>query len=90
MKTSFEPGTFLHYHAHEFQTRLAEIEIPGVPDASWDRRAAYMLWLAEGGDGPIGIPELPKRTVDATYRVTTKSLPKPETKQRRSDYDDLI
>lgn len=88
--TSYRPGSFLHFHANEFQDRLEEVEIPGMVGASWDRRAAYLLWLAEGNDGPIGIPPLPKKTIETTYRAAKPALPKPETKQRRLDYDDLI
>ena len=39
---------FLEFFAKEFQERLEGIEIPGMEGASWDRRAAYLLWLAEG------------------------------------------
>lgn len=78
MKTSYKPGTFLHFHEDEFQRRLDEIEIPGIPDASWDRRAAYLLWLAEDHDGPIGMPELPKKTISTAYR------------EKRVRHDDLI
>lgn len=36
---------FLHFFATQFQRELNEVIIPGMPGASWDRKAAYLLWL---------------------------------------------
>ncbi|MCW4115637.1 hypothetical protein NPA31_011750 [Aurantimonas sp. MSK8Z-1] len=38
---------FLAFFAGAFQRRLSSTEIPGLPGASWDRKAAWLLWSAE-------------------------------------------
>ena len=40
---------FLRFFEDEFQRRLEEVRVPGMPDASWDRKAAWLLWRAERG-----------------------------------------
>ena len=30
----------------EWDRLLASVQVPGTPDASWDRRAAWLLWTA--------------------------------------------
>jgi hypothetical protein len=37
---------FVKFFGGEFQRELAAVEIPGMADASWDRKAAWLLWLA--------------------------------------------
>lgn len=34
----------------EWQRRLDRVTIPDMRDASWDRKAAYLLWKAEKHD----------------------------------------
>jgi hypothetical protein len=42
---------FEKFHAAH-SAHLAAIDIPFMPDASWDRKAAYVLWTAtDGGNG---------------------------------------
>lgn len=38
---------FEKFFAGEFQRRLEQTTVPGMADASWDRKAAWLLWLAE-------------------------------------------
>ena len=40
---------FAKFFAEEFPILLDTTEIPGSPGASWDRRAAYLLWTAGRG-----------------------------------------
>lgn len=44
----YEAGTFLNFYHGEFDRELLAVEIPGMSGASWDRRAAWLLWLARG------------------------------------------
>lgn len=39
---------FLTFFAGEFTERLRAASVPGMETASWDRRAAWLLWCAEG------------------------------------------
>lgn len=41
---------FTAFFADEFSERLRQTVIPGMPyqEVSWDRRAAWLLWVAEG------------------------------------------
>lgn len=43
----------------EFQKELAAVEIPGMPDASWDRKAAWLL-LAERRHHPAHTEPAPQ------------------------------
>lgn len=43
---------FLAFFAGEFQDRLKAAQVPGMETASWDRRAAWLLWQAEGRAAP--------------------------------------
>ncbi len=38
---------FEKFFAGEFQQRLAAANVPDMTDASWDRRAAWLLYVAE-------------------------------------------
>lgn len=35
---------FLKFFADGFQRELEAVAIPGMADASWDRKAAWLLW----------------------------------------------
>lgn len=35
---------FVSFFADEWQELLDRVKIPGMPDASWDRKAAYLFW----------------------------------------------
>ncbi len=50
---------FTAFFAGEFQSRLDRVDIPGLPGASWDRRAAFLLWLAEGNTPSASEPAPP-------------------------------
>lgn len=39
---------FLAFFAGEWEQRLRAAQVPGMETASWDRRAAWLLWQAEG------------------------------------------
>lgn len=47
----------------DFQHKLQAATVPNVPSASWDRKAAYLLWLAYG-NVPIKLewPPIPDAT----------------------------
>lgn len=38
---------FEKFFADEFQRRLDAATVPNMADPSWDRRAAWLLWVAE-------------------------------------------
>ncbi|QDP64129.1 MAG: hypothetical protein Unbinned2301contig1004_55 [Prokaryotic dsDNA virus sp.] len=38
---------FIRFFDGDWAKRLAAVEIPGMPHASWDRKAAWLLWTAE-------------------------------------------
>lgn len=40
------PCGFADFFAGPWQRLLEGTEIPGMAGASWDRKAAYLLWLA--------------------------------------------
>lgn len=47
---------FLAFFAGPFQDALRRVEIPGVETASWDRKAAWLLWLAtDEGRSPLPV-----------------------------------
>lgn len=37
---------FENFFAKDFSKALDETEIPGMPGSSWDRKAAWLLWVA--------------------------------------------
>ena len=37
---------FVRFFGVEFQRELDATQIPGMPDASWDRKAAWLLWCS--------------------------------------------
>lgn len=39
-------AAFIAFFAGPFQRQLEAVEIPGMAGASWDRKAAYLLWVA--------------------------------------------
>lgn len=43
-------AAFLRFFAGPWQAALDRIEIPGMPGASWDRKAAYLLYATHNGD----------------------------------------
>ncbi len=47
-------AAFLDYFAKDFQRALDKAEIPGMSDASWDRKAAWLLWNAKGCPAATG------------------------------------
>lgn len=51
--------TFTEFFAGDFQRELEACTIPGMDTPSWDRRAAYLLWLARGNK-PIVAPKRPR------------------------------
>jgi hypothetical protein len=38
---------FVKWFGGDFQRRLEATVVPGMADASWDRKAAWLLWCAE-------------------------------------------
>ena len=56
---------FAAFFAGPFQHAMERVEIPDFVTASWDRKAAYLLWLAtDKGQKPLPIaaPEPPSET----------------------------
>ncbi len=37
---------FTAFFEGAYQRALDTVQVPGEPDASWDRKSAYLLWLA--------------------------------------------
>lgn len=44
--TPAELAAFTAFFEGDFDRALRAVEIPGLETASWDRRAAYLLWQA--------------------------------------------
>jgi len=63
LRDDYTVGTFLNFYHGDWQDRLDAVAIPHMEGASWDRRAAYLLWLEMGGE--------PNQTVEASS-VRTK------------------
>ena len=58
-------AAFLAFFAGPFQRALEQTEIPGLPKASWDRKAAYLLWTAtKSGEGVLPPPPVSDLTTD--------------------------
>ena len=49
---------FLTFFDTAFRRRVETAEIPGLPNASWDRKAAWLLWLAERDERPAPLSEV--------------------------------
>jgi hypothetical protein len=58
---------FEKFFAEDFQRLLERTSIPGMGEASWDRRAAWLLWRAMHQQ-PLPTIEMAK--VDGVYRDT--------------------
>ena len=52
---------FVTFFADEWQKLLETTQVPGMPDASWDRRAAWLLWCARKPPASLlpPVPALP-------------------------------
>lgn len=37
---------FPQFFAGDWQRLLETVQVPGMPDASWDRKAAWLYWCA--------------------------------------------
>lgn len=44
----FGATEFLRFYHGEWQEMLEAVEVPDMPDCSWDRKAAYLFWAGEG------------------------------------------
>ncbi len=51
-----ERDDFLRWFADEFQKELAGVQVPALPDASWDRKAAWLLWRERRKAKPEPLP----------------------------------
>jgi hypothetical protein len=49
---------FIKFFGGEFQRVLAATEIPGMADASWDRKAAWLLWSERRRDAKPSPPAI--------------------------------
>ncbi len=58
--TSPDPA-FVRFFDVEFQRELDVTQIPGMADASWDRKAAWLLWCARKREPT---PQPPKSVFD--------------------------
>jgi len=56
---AFDLDRFRRFFASDFDRLLMAVEIPDMADASWDRKAAYLLWLAT--DDGRNLPKVPER-----------------------------
>lgn len=61
-------AAFLKFFATDFQQMLERVEIPGLAQASWDRKAAYLLWCATKppGGGLVLAPSEPPTPPEPT------------------------
>lgn len=58
------PPGFTAFFDGPFAEALRAVEIPGAPTASWDRRAAWLLWL-NTDEGRAFVPPSSTLTKDA-------------------------
>lgn len=57
---------FVDFFHNEWKDRHEAVQVPGMPFASWDRKAAWLLWVAEGRALPAtDMPEPTATTSDA-------------------------
>lgn len=54
---------FLAFFAGPFQDALHRVEIPGLDTASWDRKAAWLLWI-NTDEGRAFVPPSSEMTTD--------------------------
>jgi len=52
-------AAFIAFFAGPFQRLLETTEIPGMTGASWDRKAAFLLWQATNQGRTLQAPSLP-------------------------------
>lgn len=66
---------FTAYFAGPWQKLLGAVEIPGMAGASWDRKAAYLLWVAtDGGKGVSLLPPVSDLTTDKPDEPTSGGI----------------
>jgi hypothetical protein len=56
-------AAFLDFFAGQWQRLLETTEIPGLAGASWDRKAAYLLWQATDKGKALNAPSPPSAPV---------------------------
>lgn len=57
------PADFLTFFETTFAEAMRATEIPGLNGASWDRKAAWLLWI-NTDEGRAFVPPLSKMTTD--------------------------
>lgn len=75
LENLYPAGSFLNFFHGAWDRELSNVEIPGMDGASWDRKAAYLLWKQRGGT-EIGLNDVPKTI--------------PETPAASSGFEDLL
>lgn len=55
-------AAFLDFFAGQWQRLLETTEIPGLADASWDRKAAFLLWQATNKGKALDAPSPSRKT----------------------------
>lgn len=59
---------FLQWFATTWKDRHGAVTVPGLPYASWDRKAAYLLWIAEGhAPSAVATPAPPTTTTQDLF-----------------------
>ena len=54
-------AAFVEFFAGPWQRQLEAVEIPGMPGASWDRKAAFLLWQATDKGKALRAPSPPSQ-----------------------------
>lgn len=57
------PADFLRFFETTFAEALRATEIPGLDGASWDRKAAWLLWI-NTDEGRAFVPPLSEMPID--------------------------
>ena len=83
LRDSYQPGAFLHFYHGDWDDKLSSISIPHMEGASWDRRAAYLLWLEKGGEPNTS-------TEDQFPKVHTRRRPTPQIAPPEDDFGGLV
>lgn len=81
LAAAYAPGSFLQFYHGDWTKQLDTVQIPGMEDASWDRKAAWLLWLALGN---------PPDTVSAERSLLKPNLDAKARAAVEGEFDDIL
>lgn len=87
LRDLYRPDTFMNFYHGEWDDILHTVQIPSMEGASWDRRAAYLLWTERGGAPNLSVEDsfakkaLPKKV---------KAIPAPVEEEDDDNWSHLV